>query len=153
MGLENRLAAKAFAFILPWIDDDHPIVFMQDDGGKNPHAIPDFCFNFSGSTSGPIRIEFKVLNASNRVGLTRKQLDDWRQNSTYPDKPHCWIAVDREMSYFFWEQAAIGPLIEQVWPSDSGGWVQIPTSAAPHKEFLSVFRSLLQFAHQNQFCA
>src|SRR5581483_7975286 len=97
MGLENQLAAKVFASVLPWIDQNHLMLFMHDEGGQNVNAVPDLCFQFLGSQNGPIRIEFKVVKAPNQGGsvkLTAKQVNDWCQASLYPDKPHCWIGVD-----------------------------------------------------------
>jgi len=39
MGRENRLAANVFASLLPWIDEEHEIIFLQDEGGQNDNAI------------------------------------------------------------------------------------------------------------------
>src|SRR5947207_10130344 len=108
MGRENRFAAKVFGSVLPWIDQDHRLLFMHDEGGQNANAMPDLCFQFLGSQAGPIRIEFKVVKAPSQRGsvkLTAKQVNDWCQTSPYPEKPHCWMGVDEaESQYYFWEQ-------------------------------------------------
>lgn len=54
--------------------------------------LPDLCFQFLGSPSGPIRIEFKTVKATSQGGsvkLTAKQVNDWCQTSTFSNKPHC----------------------------------------------------------------
>jgi hypothetical protein len=156
MGLENRLAAKVFASLLPWIDENHPVVFLQDEGGKNPNAIPDLGFRFLGSQAGPIRIEFKVVKAVTQGGsvkLTRKQVADWRQASAFSDKPHCWIGVNPdEARYFFWDHADIEAAIQGVHPAPGDRVVRVPPTAVSDKHFLAVFRALLQFAKQQKLC-
>lgn len=156
MGLENRLAAKVFASVLPWIDQDHPMLFMHDEGGQNANALPDLSFQFFGSRNGPIRIEFKVVKASHQswsVKLTAKQVNDWCQTSTYRDKPHCWIGVDEtESQYYFWEQPAIEPAIQLVHPANGYRTVPIPTSVLQYSRLLSVFRVLLEFAEHKELC-
>lgn len=156
MSLENRLAANVFASVLPWIDQDRPLFFMHDEGGQSANALPDLCFQFLGSQAGPIRIEFKVVKDSSRgrgVKLTANQVNGWCTSSSSSDKPHCWIGVHEGGEiYFFWEHAAIEPLIEQALPCNGYRTIRVPMPTLQCTHFLAVFRALLQFAEQRGLC-
>jgi hypothetical protein len=132
------------------------VLFLQDEGGQNVHAIPDLGFCFVGSQLGPIRIEFKVVKVSQRgesVKLTSKQINDWCQSSTFSEKPHCWIGVDEgESQYYFWQQAAIAPLIERVQPARGYRTVHLPQLIIRDSHFMAIFRELLGFAMQQSLC-
>lgn len=51
MSLENRLAANVFVSVFPWIDQDHQIVFLQDEGGQNANC-PISVFSSLGRRAG-----------------------------------------------------------------------------------------------------
>lgn len=95
----------------------------------------------------------KAVTRGVRVKLTRKQVADWCETSTYTEKPHCWIGVDEnESQYYFWKHSAIEPFIQRAHPARRDRTISMPTGIAGQEHFLAVFRELLLFASQNRLC-